>query len=267
MFEVSDLSVSIGKSPILRGVDFSAPPGAFSVIVGPNGSGKTTLLKALCGDYPYQGSARLHGREITAIPAREAALLRAVLPQATQLVFPFTVREVIALGITSGRSNVSPHMRRSLPEQALSAVGLKGFGARFYGELSGGEQQRVQLARVLCQIWDPMLDGIPRYLLLDEPVSSLDINHQLLVLGLARHFAERGGGVIAILHDLNLAAMFADTITILKDGRVAACGAPADVLDDATIEDVFNCPLQVCALPPSGMPFVLPQSHQSGHGL
>ncbi len=264
MLETRDLSVSIGQRSILEKIDFVANAGELTVIVGPNGSGKTTLLKALCGDHAYRGHATLHGREISAMPSREGATLRAVLPQSTQLSFPFTVREVVSLGLTGGRPGVSPKEMRLLPERALSSVGLGGFGGRFYGELSGGEQQRVQLARVLCQIWEPVLDGVPRYLMLDEPVSSLDINHQLQILRLARDFADAGGGVIAILHDLNLAAMFADTITILKNGKCCRTGTPAEVLEDQTIAYSFDCALRVGVVPPVEMPFVLPQSHLLG---
>jgi iron complex transport system ATP-binding protein len=264
MFKAQDLSVSLGRWPILENINFSASPGELAVIVGPNGSGKTTLLKALCGDHRYTGSATLNGQEISATPARMAAELRAVLPQSTQLSFPFTVREVVSLGLTGGRPGVSPTEMNHLPEKALQRVDLHGFGGRFYGELSGGEQQRVQLARVLCQIWQPVLDGVPRFLMLDEPVSSLDINHQLQILGLAREFADAGGGVIAILHDLNLAAMFADSITVLKNGKMYRSGTPAEVLEDQTIAHSFDCPLRVGVVPAAEMPFVLPQSHQVG---
>ena len=151
----------------------------------------------------------------------ELAAVRAVLPQATALSFPFTVREIVKLGLVGGRSGVAAGGADRLPEQALARVDLDGFSGRFYQELSGGEQQRVQLARVLCQVWAPVLDGKPRYLLLDEPVSSLDIKHQLIIMNIARDFARSGGGVIAILHDLNLTAMFADRIFVMQ--RRPAC--------------------------------------------
>src|SRR5690606_8947929 len=116
--------------------------------------------------------------------------------------------------------------------QALARVDLAGFAGRLYQELSGGEQQRVQLARVLCQVWTPVLEGQPRYLFLDEPVSSLDIRHQLIIMNIARDFARRGGAVVAILHDLNLTAMFSDRIFVMHRGRLAAGGTPQDVLTD-----------------------------------
>ena len=147
-----------------------------------------------------------------------------------------------------------------MPERALARVDLAGFGGRFYQELSGGEQQRVQLARVLCQVWMPVLEGRPRYLFLDEPVSSLDIKHQLVIMDIARDFARRGGGVVAILHDLNLTAMYADRVLVMKNGRVAASGSPRQVLENQLIAKVFDCDLKVGVLPAGGIPFVLPQS-------
>jgi iron complex transport system ATP-binding protein len=113
---------------------------------------------------------------------------------------------------------------------------------------------------VLCQVWAPVLDGSPRYLLLDEPVSSLDIKHQLIIMNIARDFARRGGGVVAILHDLNLAAMFADRIFVMHRGSLAAAGSPQSVLSDELISRVFECRLKVGALPAGNTPFVLPQS-------
>ena len=160
----------------------------------------------------------------------------------------------------NGRSGTLPGEDGRLPDRALTLVDLDGFAGRLYQELSGGEQQRVQLARVLCQVWAPVLDGRPRYLFLDEPVSNLDIRHQLLIMNIARDFAKRGGGVVAILHDLNLTAMYADRVHVLHRGRLAAAGTPQDVLRDEMIARVFECRLKVGALPAKGMPFVLPQS-------
>ena len=260
MIDVHALSVSLGNRRILHDVSFSAAPGGITAVIGPNGSGKSTLMKAICRDYDYDGNVLINGRNLASLSPMVTATLRAVLPQSSSLPFPFTVREVVALGLTSGRPGVPIAMTRQLPDMALSAVDLVGFGGRYYGELSGGEQQRVQLARVLCQVWVPVLDGSPRYLFLDEPVSSLDVKHQLMIMDAARRYADAGGGVIAILHDLNLAAMYADTILALRDGRVAGFGTPSEVLTDDLIAAIFDCPLRVGAVPRAGQPFVLPQS-------
>jgi iron complex transport system ATP-binding protein len=260
MIEAQDVSVSIGGKRIVANIDFATRPGELAAIVGPNGSGKTTFLKALSGELGYGGGIAINGRDLAAMKPAEAASARAVLPQATSLSFPFTVHEIVRLGLVGGRSGVLPGEDARLPERALARVDLEGFAGRFYQELSGGEQQRVQLARVLCQVWAPVLDGKPRYLFLDEPVSSLDIKHQLIIMNIARDFAARGGGVIAILHDLNLAAMFADRIFVMHRGRLAATGSPREVLEDGLIEKVFGCRLRVGVLPSGDVPFVLPQS-------
>ncbi|PSJ61907.1 heme ABC transporter ATP-binding protein [Kumtagia ephedrae] len=260
MIEASTVGVSIGDRRIVEDVVFTASAGEITAIVGPNGSGKTTFLRALTGDLPYRGRITLNGREVAAMRPPEAAGMRAVLPQATQLSFPFTVREVVKLGLMGGRSGALAGEAERLPERALAKVDLDGFGGRFYQELSGGEQQRVQLARVLCQVWAPVLEGRPRYLFLDEPVSSLDIKHQLVIMDIARDYARRGGGVVAILHDLNLTAMYADRVAVMSHGRIAAAGTPRDVLEDRLIAKVFDCELKVGVLPAGGVPFVLPQS-------
>ena len=260
MIEARNVSVSIGGRRIISNIDFEIRQGELAAIVGPNGSGKTTFLRALSGELPYSGSVTMNGRDIASMKAWESASVRAVLPQATALSFPFTVREIVKLGLTGGRSGVLAGEDEQLPERALARVDLEGFAGRFYQELSGGEQQRVQLARVLCQVWAPVLDGVPRYLFLDEPVSSLDIKHQLIIMNIARDFARRGGGVVAILHDLNLTAMFAERIFVMHRGKLAAAGSPQDVFSDDLISKVFECRLKVGALPAAGTPFVLPQS-------
>jgi iron complex transport system ATP-binding protein len=250
------IEVRLGQRSVLADLDFEAAPGELTAIIGPNGSGKTTLLRALSGELAATGEVRLNGRDIRALKPWQLAERRAVLPQATALAFPFTVREVVGLGLGAGRRQGDA----ALAARALARVDLGDFGGRLYQDLSGGEQQRVQLARVLCQVWAPVLDSQPRYLFLDEPVSSLDIRHQLTIMDIARDFAGQGGGVVAILHDLNLAAMYADRLCVMHRGQFSATGAPGDILNDRLVETVFGCRLQVGRLPPKGMPFVLPQS-------
>ncbi|MCO6390479.1 heme ABC transporter ATP-binding protein [Aliihoeflea aestuarii] len=260
MIEAKNVRVSLGGRQILYGIDFAARAGEVTAIVGPNGSGKSTFLKALSGDLRSTGEIVIAGRDLKIMKPWQAAGLRAVLPQQTVLSFPFTVREILRLGLLGGRSGVPVRDLETLPERALTKVDLAGFAGRYYQELSGGEQQRVQLARVLCQVWQPVVDGTSRFLFLDEPVSSLDVKHQLVIMEIARDYARRGGGVIAVLHDLNLTAMFADEVMMVHEGRVAAVGSPAAVLTDTTIERVFDCRLRVGRTPRSGVPFVLPQS-------
>lgn len=263
MISAKSLSVRLGKKPVIHDVAFSAEPGAVTAIVGPNGSGKTTLMRALTGELGYEGRVSINGHDVLRLKPGELAAMRAVLPQAAILSFPFTVREIVRLGLISGRSGLRNGENEPVVEHALARVDLEGFAGRFYQELSGGEQQRVQLARVLCQVWQPVLDGVPRFLFLDEPVSSLDIRHQLVIMRIAREFAEAGGGVIAILHDLNLTAMFADRVAVMHRGRLVAAGEPNTVLTDDLLEEVFECPLKVGTLPAGDQLFVLPQSAQA----
>lgn len=257
MFTARGIHVTIGKSAILHGVDFQARAGELTAIVGPNGSGKTTLLKAMTGDLPYTGLVALNGTDVKNIPAPTLAARRAVLPQNAGLAFPFTVLEVVRLGLMAGLETDT----RYLPARALSHVGLAGYEGRFYHELSGGEQQRCQLARVLVQVWQPVRRGTPSWLFLDEPVSALDIGHQLEVMTIARSFADRGGGVIAVMHDLNLTSMFSDSILLMTSGSVVLQGNPARVLTNANLSHAYRCNVQVNTAPPTTTfsPFILPQ--------
>ncbi|MCF3641416.1 heme ABC transporter ATP-binding protein [Rhizobium sp. TRM95111] len=259
MITAKNLSVRLAGKPIVHGISLEAPAGKLTAIVGPNGSGKTTTMKALAGELDSTGEITINGRDIRGLEPWRLATKRAVLPQATAIAFPFTVREIVRMGLSTGPNRHAGRIDE-VTAAALEAVDLSGFAGRLYQELSGGEQQRVQLARVLSQIWDPVLDGEPCFLLLDEPVSSLDIRHQLTIMQLARSYCAAGGGVIAVMHDLNLTAMFADGMVMMKAGRVALAGPPSDVLTDDAMEAVFGCRMRVNGLPPDGTPFVLPHT-------
>lgn len=259
MIAASNLSVRRAGRTVVEAVSFAAKAGELTAICGPNGSGKTTIIKAISGELAYLGSITLDGDEISGMKPQVLALARGVLPQASSISFPFTVREIVRMGLTSG-ANSHPQQADRIAAEALEAVDLGGFEGRLYQELSGGEQQRVQFARVLCQIPQPISDGRPRWLLLDEPVSSLDISHQLAIMKLARAFCLAGGGVIAVMHDLNLSALFADQIILLNGGKQAAAGDAAMVLTDDNLRTVFGCALQVNRQPADDTPFVLPHS-------
>lgn len=258
MLEALNIDAALGGKPVLQNANLCAQAGQLTVIVGPNGSGKTTLLRAITGDLAHSGTVRLNAQDTRNLPAWALAELRAVLPQASQLAFPFTVHEVVRFGLvgaTALRADAA-----QLPGRALERVGLAGYGGRYFQELSGGEQARAQLARVLLQVWQPVVDGVPRWLFLDEPVAALDIGHQLQVMALAREFARAGGGVVAVMHDLNLTAMFADQITLMLDGQVLAQGSVHDVLTDAHLSRAYGCALRVSALPRAQQVFILPQA-------
>ncbi|MCP4817557.1 MAG: heme ABC transporter ATP-binding protein [Shimia sp.] len=253
MLAANNVSARYGNREVLHDIAFTAQPRAVTAIVGPNGSGKSTLLKAITGEIPCRGSVKLNGLEVGVTKPWELAAIRAVLPQATPLAFPFTVSEVVRLGLTSGVSAG----REGLVSAALDRVGLSTYAPRFYQELSGGEQQRVQLARVLAQVWEPVAHNSPRWLFLDEPVSALDIGHQLLVMQIARDFADAGGGVVAVMHDLNLTAMFADQVALISKGQVLAQAAPEVVLTDENLSLAYHCNVRVNAAPARGT-YLLP---------
>ena len=187
-------------------------------------------------------------------PAEQAAQ-RAVLPQSTSVAFPFTAMEIVRLGLSA---SARPDLE--VPQQALARVGLGGMEHRPWYALSGGEQQRVHLARALAQVWAPVSGERPNWLLLDEPVSSLDIGHQFLVMDLVQDYAARGGGVIAVMHDLNLAAMYSDQVLLMKNGRIAAYGKPAEAITSGTLSQAYGCTLRIGTAPRAGTPFLLPQA-------
>lgn len=255
MLTAENLTITLGQRPVLQGVSFAAASGHVTAIVGPNGSGKTTLLRALTGDVKGAGRIVLNDMDIARTRAPQLAAVRAVLSQSNALAFPFTVIEVVRLGLTAGLSAATPEVAH----QALARVGLSGFATRPFANLSGGEQSRVHLARVLAQVWTPVGPTGPCWLFLDEPVASLDIGHQVMVMNIARSFADAGGGVVAVMHDLNLTAMYADKVTLLGGGAVVGCGAPVAVLTDELLSRAYRCTVRVNT-PPLRGPYVLPQA-------
>lgn len=256
MIEARNLSVEFGRRLVLQDASFTARAGEVTAIVGPNGSGKTTLMRALTGDIAATGTIRVAGLDPRHAKPWEMAAIRAVLPQAVPLAFPFTVLEVVRLGLSAGLAARQVH----LAQHALIRVGLQGYEGRLYQELSGGEQQRVQIARALAQVSGPA--GYPRWLMLDEPVSSLDIGHQLQIMEVARDFADQGGGVVAVMHDLNLTAMFAHNVALMAEGRLIAQGPPAEILTDARLSQAYNCRVRVNTAPERGT-WLLP--HMAEH--
>ncbi|WP_299815962.1 heme ABC transporter ATP-binding protein [uncultured Roseibium sp.] len=254
---VERASVSIGRVQIVQDVSFHAHAGEFVAIIGPSGSGKTTLLKAMTGELSYSGSIRLAGMETGKLSAEYLAQMRGVLPQASQISFPLNVSEVVGLGVIDRRQGRDGRARRI--RDALAKVGLHGFEGRSYQELSGGEQQRVQLARVLCQVWEPVADdGNPRWLFLDEPVSSLDIKHQYQIMQLAAGYAAAGGGVVAVMHDLNLTAAFADRILVMKGGKRLSFGGRDEVMQADLLSEAYDFPLALTRSGESDVPLVVP---------
>lgn len=258
MFEAKNIGVAVGAKKILDDVSIEINPGEMVALLGANGAGKSTLLKAMCGDLKLTtGEILLDNRPLRDWDYHELARKRAVLAQHTTLAFPFTAREVALLGR-------NPHIRGSESKRDLEIVGdaLKSVEAeqlagQSFPTLSGGEQQRVQLARVLAQIWEIPEDSA-RYLFLDEPTSSLDLSHQHLTLQLARRFARENTGVLVVLHDLNLAAGYADRICLMKGGKIYRNGTPSEILTVPNIKTVFD--FDAAILDHAGGPLVVPQT-------
>ncbi|WP_333817359.1 heme ABC transporter ATP-binding protein [Tabrizicola sp.] len=255
MLEIRNLSVRLGRRPVLQDVTLSTRPGELLAICGANGAGKSTLLKAVLEEVPAQGTIRLNGHEVGKSRPEALAPQRAVLPQDTDVAFSFTLAEVVAMGREAGDFATRPEVDRL----ALAAVGLQGREGDDFRTLSGGERQRGHLARALAQVWEPVGPQGPRWLMLDEPVASLDLGHQLKVMQLARSFADAGGGVVAIMHDLNLSAMFADRMAFLVDGQLAAIGTPEQVMQEPLLERAYGCRISLNGAPPAG-PWLLPQN-------
>lgn len=252
-----DLTVTVGGKRLLDGVSIDISPGHVVVVLGANGAGKSTLLKTLSGEIrPSEGCVTINGRPISSLGALERARQLAVLPQESLLSADFLVHEVVLLGRTPHISSRATESDRRIVLETLAAAGVSHLLGRRYITLSGGERQRVHLARVLAQVWER--SDQPRYLFLDEPTSSLDLAHQQRALGAARDFAGRGGGVMAILHDLNLAAQYADHIVLLRAGRVVAAGAPAEVLTPASIQTAFDLVAVVMRHPTLDCPLIVP---------
>lgn len=260
MIQLQGVGVSLGRRAVLRGLDLSLPAGALTAVVGPNGAGKSTLLRAIAGELRYRGGIQVNGLEVAGCDPQRMAAQRAVLPQRPELAFAFSVRQLVQLGASSGAQAAAATV-----DQALAAVGMLGAADSLYPQLSGGEQQRVQLARVLAQVWAPVTeDGRPCWLFLDEPVAALDLRHQLELMQLARDYARRGGGVLVVLHDLNLTAMFADHALLLRRGELLASGPVATTLNDPQLSAAYGCEVHVDTPPSDGGRYLLPQAVRLG---
>ncbi|MFY7974211.1 MAG: heme ABC transporter ATP-binding protein [Rubrivivax sp.] len=240
---------------LLRGIDLSVASGEFVAVVGPNGAGKSTLLRAVTGEWPANGEVLIAGRPRAQWPREALARRLAVMSQQPQLSFAFSVTEVVAMGRLPHRGAGAAADRRVV-DAVLAALSLQPFAERSYLSLSGGERQRVQFARVAAQIWEP--DG-PAVLLLDEPTSALDLAQQQSVLGVVECLRARGTAVVAVLHDLNLAARYADRIALLKAGRLVTVAPPDAAFDPQRLREVFEVEVDVQRHPRDGRPLLAVQ--------
>ncbi|WP_406412275.1 heme ABC transporter ATP-binding protein [Streptomyces halstedii] len=250
--EARGLGIRLGRRQVLDAVDLTARAGEVVALVGPNGAGKSTLLAALAADLPAgSGEIRVDGRPAAAWSPPELALRRAVLPQSAALSFPFPVEDVVRMGRAPWAGTAKEDEDDVAVASAMEATEVTRFAARPFSALSGGERARVALARVLAQR-APLL-------LLDEPTAALDLRHQELVLRICRERAAAGDAVVVVLHDLGLAAAYADRAVVLRDGRVAVDGPPAEVFTGELLGEVYRQPVEVFPHPRTGAPLVVPE--------
>jgi len=257
MLKTEHILYSIGKKSILNGISTQFLPGEFNMILGPNGSGKSTFLKIFSGEITkYKGSVFYGEEKITTLKKEVLAKQRAVMSQQPELSFPLMVEEVVMMGryphftFNPGKKDIN------FCNEVMERMNLITFKERNYLTLSGGEKQRVQYARVLAQIWEKPTEGY-RYLFLDEPLTSLDINYQQEFLQIAREFTNEGTVLVAVMHDINLAIQFADKLFFLKEGELIAHGSPKEILNEGLIKQVFNVEASIINNPFSKNPLVV----------
>jgi iron complex transport system ATP-binding protein len=255
MLKIQSLSVSYGSRRILHDVSLNVQSGEILALIGPNGAGKSTLIRAASGVIPYMGHVRTNGDDFALLSPIQRARYIATVPQAVTLPPAYTVWETVLIGRTPylGFLGQPSGKDEEIARQALSRVSAFPLAERRVGELSGGEQQRVLLARALCQS-TPIL-------LLDEPTAHLDLQYQVSLLELVADLAHKDNlAVLIALHDLNLAAHYADRIALMVAGNIKAMGKPKEVLLPDLIAEAYCLPVQVVKHPFLDVPLVLPEA-------
>lgn len=257
MLKTENISYRVGKKQILHDITVDFLPGEFNMILGPNGSGKSSFLKIFSGEInDFDGKVLYNGKKIETFKKGMLAKSRAVMSQQPELGFPLTVDEVVMMG-RYPHFNFNPAKKdEDICSEVIGRMKLEAFKDRNYLTLSGGEKQRVQYARVLAQIWEKPMNEL-RYLFLDEPLTSLDINYQQEFLQIAREFAKENTVLIAVMHDINLAIQFADNLIFLKEGQMVKNGKPKDILTETLIEAVFEVKATIISNPITGSPLVV----------
>ena len=249
--DASRVTISVGGSVLVDGVDCSVPRGSLTALVGPNGAGKSTLLRSLAAIVrPDSGSVHFEDENLLTLSRRDRARTAAIVEQDASTEVALTVRAVVELGRLPHQSlwRDDDTDAATIVTAALDAVGMADFEPRNFSTLSGGERQRIMLARALAQQ--------PRLLVLDEPTNHLDIGAQLDVLGLLQRLAGQGVTVLAALHDLGLAATYADHVIVLRAGQVVAAGPTASTLTPALIRDVYGVDANILTNPATGRPII-----------
>lgn len=238
MIKIAGLTLTIGDKRIIDRISFTLSPGEKLAILGPNGAGKSSVLKCIAQEHThYDGSLEISGASLKHLNAQKRAQHMAVMPQKTEVAFPFRSHQIVAMGRAPfGDERQSHDMMR----KAMEMTDVWHLRDQLYPMLSGGEQQRVQLARVLVQIWPSENKTADRWLLLDECTSALDPAHQHNVMNTVSEFADNGTGVLAVMHDTALATSWADKVIILNQGRVCAEGDASILTDAAILQDSYD---------------------------
>ncbi|MET0393958.1 MAG: heme ABC transporter ATP-binding protein [Chitinophagaceae bacterium] len=256
MLRVDAVSCTLKKNPIVREVSFTVRPGEVLALLGANGAGKSTLLKMLCGErQPNSGHIHFYGKPLAAYPIEAMATKRATMHQHNAVTMPFTVAEIVLMGRYPHYRNLPAAKDHLAVEESARICGVHHLLDRSFLSLSGGEQQRVQLARVLCQVWD--MPGA--LLLLDEPVAAMDALYQQQTMSIVKALARKGYMVVAALHEINLAAQYADRILMMKHGKRWCDGTPSEVLTPLNIYTVFSIEAEVVINPRTLNPYMIPK--------
>ncbi len=238
---VAGATVRIGATAILDAADLRLESGRVTIVIGPNGAGKSTLLSVAAGvRRPDEGTVTIGGEDLAAMSVKELAKRRAVMPQDSTVAFPFTVREVVALGRTVWNESVGTDDRIAM--EALELIGLADFADRPITTLSGGETQLVSFARVIAQVAPVDENSV---VLLDEPTSAMDVSHAEATLTTARHLASLGAAVGIVLHDLDAAAAYADQLVLMANGRIRRAGTVDAVCHAPLLSEVYGSPIEV----------------------
>ncbi|TLU98310.1 heme ABC transporter ATP-binding protein [Dyadobacter luticola] len=257
MMEAHKVGYRVRNRTLLDNVSFSVQPGEFWAIVGANGAGKSTLIKMLSAENaPSSGSIAFFDQDLKKYRLKDLARKRAVLAQQNVISLSFTVQEIVLMGRYPFYESEPAHRDLAIVDICLKKVGIADLKNRMYPTLSGGEQQRVQVARALAQIWE-VENGL---LLLDEPTTGMDLLHQFQTFQLARELTTRGFSVVAVVHDLNQALQYADKVLMLKDGQCYAIGSPEEVLTERFIKAAFGLSVQIIRHDSAAFPIIVPHA-------
>ena len=257
-FAVENLSYAYGSQSVLQNLSFTVPQGEVFIVIGPNGAGKTTLIKLLVGIIKTQkGLIEILQSPLEDYSPKSLAQVTAYVPQGLPVGFPFTVEETVLLGRSPHQKvlGIASQKDLEIAQQAMMFTEVAQLARRKLDQLSGGEQQRVLIARAICQQ--------PQVILLDEPTASLDLSHQIRIMDLMERLkAEKGVTVVMVSHDVNLAAMYGDQLLLLKAGEIVCMGSPTEVLNFKTLEETYNCKLLVDNSPLGNLPRVTLVPHK-----